>query len=467
MAVSVNLRAISSLVLRPTLLGFGQPALQFCGSRRSKRKLLGYVGGDRGIICLFIVISPGRSIASGDTMSFVGWLVWVEGMVSNEKGTKVIYRGHSSRIPRGDKGFFATLRAFLCVVKGVVRRDVGSLCRSAVVLAGLSLVVTAAPAVASTSAGSGSVLTAAVRSVAPAVAGNPPEIEVAPIFEEIYSTRARFLVRANTERLPVKWHSEYSTSDTWPGILAGSGETPKNENPPEEDMYLGTEDATEGHVLHHLLPEKTYYAHFVVEDEAGTAVATYEFTTLPVGKPEVPKRTHTDGEGIDPTTFSKEGLTPTSAGFAAQVESNGATTEYAFESSEQASGHWSSFATGTVTEAEDFADPAVKLTELKPEHTYYVRIRASNEKGVTEQAKFYGLVAVEQGGAQEEVSSFTTPTARPQPSEPILRNVTVNSAHINSSVVPNGFETVWRLEYATSESAVSWDTLAEGTVFSG
>ena len=384
---------------------------------------------------------------------------------------------HAGNAPCADPGLSAILRA--------VSRGDGSaasrrrlprrllVVRAAVLTALLVFVMTAtSTAVASTPARPALVLTGAIGSVTPATA-KPPQIEteLVPGSEHIYSTRASLLARAATEGLPSKWHSEYSTDDQWPGTPAASGEEPALNGSGETDMYIGTLDLTsaggfETSVLHHLAPETTYYVRFVIEDEAGPATATFKFTTLPVAKPEIAS---IPSEDLPNTTFSITSIAPTSAAFVAEVESNGAPTSYSFEYAEAPGGPWSLLTTGgagVVSDAEDFAEPEAKLTGLKPETTYYMRLKASNAKGPTEQAKFNGPVTSSSGApVREETSSFTTASARPELGATRVRNVLGTSAHLTGSVLPKGSETFWRFEYSTSATG-GWSPVAgaEGTI---
>lgn len=143
--------------------------------------------------------------------------------------------------------------------------------------------------------------------------------------------------------------------------------------------------------------------------------------------------------------------------FKAKIETNGAATEYHFEYALPENGHippehsalWEAFtsgASGSVTVAEDYAIVEAHLASLTPETTYYVRVRAKNEKGEIVQTEYWD------GKTQSVASSFTTLTAKPQVGIPSnFRNVTASAAEIvNASVLSHGSETVWRLEYATS-----------------
>lgn len=302
----------------------------------------------------------------------------------------------------------------------------------------------------------------------------PPQFRGEPLQEEVYATRAHieaYVLLGNTEAPEAKWQGEYAPAEkdgkpppaeskSW--IAAGGGTTFST---PIFIALGAKDDAVGATILHHLTPSTTYYARFHVKDEGGPAEETYEFTTPAVTKSEVAKTLN------GPTTFRVEVTGPTSAVAKAQIETNGAQTEYSFEYALPEGGHppaesslsWAPFtsgATGTVTVAEDFATPEPKLTGLASETTYYVRLKASNKEGVTVQNEFG-----EPGGSSSEFESFKTPTARPVVEEPSVRNVTGTSAHLVGGLTTHGSETHWRFEYSTSAFG-PWGPVAgaEGTV---
>lgn len=276
--------------------------------------------------------------------------------------------------------------------------------------------------------------------------GEPPQIR--ELHEErVYATRAHIEVEAllgNNQPPQAKahWRAEYITVQaleeaekrkepaTW--TLGGEEET---EGRSDFEMPLGATDATGQYMLHHLQPATAYDVRFRVENEAKEiGEKTFGFTTKTIGEPEVADREF--------STFREVGLTPTSARFTAQIESNGAPTVYSFEYEESLLGPWMPFisgGTGTVTVAEDFANPTASLTGLSPETTYYIRLKASNREGEIIQTTY--------ARSGEELESFTTPTAKPQAAQPNVRNVTGGSAHIEGAVTPRGSETEWRFEY--------------------
>jgi hypothetical protein len=308
-------------------------------------------------------------------------------------------------------------------------------------------------------------LAALAAAAGPALACEPPQFHPGLVEEHVFSTRAHIAASGTTgPTAEASWHGEYATSeallDEGKGIAAG-GETFKLQTPGTSLPFvfaLGAEDETsnsnpEFSVLHHLEPSTPYFARFHVKADCGEAEHTFSFTTTPVAKPEIAKISNSENGH---TTFRGGATGPRSAAFTAQVESNGADTAYVFEYTTEPGnpGSWKAFtsgASGVVTVAEDFANPEAKLTGLSPETTYFVRVRAENEKGETVQNKYLGP-----GGS--ELESFTTPTARPEVRVEV-RNVTGTSAHVVGHVGPRGAETSWQFESAPSASG-PWAPIA-------
>jgi hypothetical protein len=336
----------------------------------------------------------------------------------------------------------------------------------------------ASPASAADAVSSGSILAGPLQPAV--VSANPPAIRELE-FETVHSTRAHIETHVEDNGHKGTWRGEYATSEALlnegKGTVAGGGELGLEDNP-NTILSLGVSDEAvlpdnRKSILHHLKPGTHYYARFVVESEGSTIARTYEFTTLQVGKPEIPAvREHTENEvpeqnvlstfrcEISPSGFSSK---PTEIPCKAQVETNGLETEYHFEytTTPGVAVSWRPFtsgASGSISVAEDFANPEATLTGLAPETTYYVRVRASNAAGEVDQTYF------EAEGKEILIEAvFTTPTIKPGVGAPMVRNVTAVSAHVNLGIGTNGFETNWRYEYATSETG-SWTVFASGTV---
>jgi hypothetical protein len=234
-----------------------------------------------------------------------------------------------------------------------------------------------------------------------------------------------------------------------------------------------------GLILHHLQPSTTYYARFHVENPATkeSAERTFAFTTNPIALPEVarPVQGSEKGDSFSGlTTFRAQAPGPRSAKTRAEIESNGAQTEYALEYAPAENGHapaqgsasWAPFGSkgaGTITVTEDYTDLEATQSGLKPETRYYVRLKLKNEKG--------SLIETHANSEQQpeggEEGWFETPTAKPLVNNPGVRNVTGNAAHLyNEGLIPHGTETHWHYEYSSTGSSGPWThvTGAEGTI---
>jgi hypothetical protein len=319
----------------------------------------------------------------------------------------------------------------------------------------------------------------------PSALANGPASWLSPPIEVVtHSTRATIEVELASERLATEWKAEYATAASCPvpsqpsegcqWTVVNSGETEAGVGSNAfYHIWIG-EEGPRGIQLHHLVPDTSYYARFIAKnaDNSSPADETVPFKTRPVEDPEI-LRTAVDEEGH--TSFENRAITDTVAEFTAEINTNGAQTEYSFEYSLPENGRapksdsfsWKSFtsdATGTITDEQ--AKVGAELTGLTPETTYYVRLKATNVAGGVEQYEYYV-------GGTLELTSFVTGTAKPFVKLEI-RNITAESAHFSAEVVPHGSETGWRLEYAPAESggeapsenSHSWITVpgGEGTI---
>ena len=281
---------------------------------------------------------------------------------------------------------------------------------AAVVLAALAVALPVTPALAS-----GSPHARLELAAVPAASLGCEEPQFVPElkFDEVFATRARIVAvaRISNVRSPeVKWSGEYATSESGPWTPAG-GETLFSN---EIAVGLGADDATTVMVMRSTKLKRRSFTTscrkppnislaFMSKMHAARSNILSRSGRLP--RSQSPKSRPTRMGGL---RFTAGASSPTSAGFTAQVESNGAATEYGFEYTTEpgSSGSWKPFtsgATGTISVAEDFANPEAKLTGLKPETTYFVRLKVTNEKGGVVQKSISG-----KGGA--ELESFTTPT---------------------------------------------------------
>ncbi len=325
----------------------------------------------------------------------------------------------------------------------------------------------------------------------PALASSPPSIGAELYEEAVGSTRAHIEVQlfAGGNNVEISWRGEYATSEALlnegKGIVADSGHTSEHEGgnaglfPDEARTSLGTEDAISSdssanntnNMLHHLQPSTMYYARFHVENVAKETVSrTFSFTTRPAAAPEIAHYT-VEREGVTTftggSTFRFETTGRTGAFAKAQIESNGAQSEYTFEYAPAEGGHapaegspsWAPFtsgAGGTVTVAEDYADPEAKLTGLAPETAYYARIKLHSELGSV----------VEHHTLESEEGLAETFSAKPSVGgAPGVSNVTSGSAYLTEQVVPRDAETQWQFESAESPGG-PWTPIsgAQGTI---
>ncbi len=321
-----------------------------------------------------------------------------------------------------------------------------------------------------------------------AFAAEIPRFQTKSLDMEVHSTWVRVEESLEYGGLATRWTAEYAPAE--PGGEAPPAGSPAwtvvNEEEPRvlpgenaTTVHIGAEDigvTTNGRpepppILRHLKPGTSYFVRFLARNADGEALnekgelgETIAFTTLPVQRPSL---------GVIGYLGFKGGATgDTTASFKAKIETNGAATGYSFEYSLAEDGHapgensasWKPFtsgSSGSVTVAEDYAIVEANLAGLTPETTYYVRLRANNEKGEIVQTEHYD------GTTQSVANSFTTLTAKPAAYVPQgFRNVTASTAEIvDVGVVPHGLETVWRLEYATSASG-PWQDVpdAAGTI---
>jgi len=300
----------------------------------------------------------------------------------------------------------------------------------------------------------GLVVPASLVLTAPALAAEGPHWQKPPVTQIVHSTRAITRVELENGELATQWKAEYAESESGPWTVVDSGETTATSG--SNIVPLGIRDPGETAIapiaLRHLKPGTAYFARFIANNADGEATDTVPFTTLPAGKPEVPRTGVAEGEQVIFFTSSPDSAT--TAAFVGKVETNGLDSEYTFQYAESAAGPWKPFtsgATGTITAAEDFAKPEATLSGLAPETTYFVRLKMTNEKGEVLQTKF--------AAGADEVSSFTTGTAKPGAQPPIVRNVTGDAAHLGADVLPHGSQTHWRLESARSSSG-PWSPIA-------
>jgi hypothetical protein len=286
------------------------------------------------------------------------------------------------------------------------------------------------------------VLLALLASATSALA-TPPKFSTFPggegVIEEIHPTRARLEIPISAESSETKWRSAYATEKEGSYTPSGSGTlNPGGLSP----AAIGSEEpwyTAEVHILRHLTPEKTYFVRFEAEnaDNPGKPVLQLvEFTTPSVAKPEIVQSLGRTVAERRFSSFKTGSVTAISIEAKADVETNGAPTTYSFAYSTDKSGGWTAFSgggSGSISVAEDIGQLSAEATGLKPETPYYLRLQATNSKGIV-----------------EEVISVKTGTERPIISETVVSNVRGSSARLYGNVTPDGLGSTWRFEYAPS-----------------
>jgi hypothetical protein len=316
-------------------------------------------------------------------------------------------------------------------------------------------------------AGMAAVVVGMLLLAATAFAARPPIFEEAsPFKEEILSTRAQMVAVVNSNRLETEWQTAYAENPNGPWTVLHSGREGATGNPliELEIGNNGPEGFSHFRGIRHLTPNTSYYARFFAKNSEGELTKIVPFKTLPVSAPEIAQWNQGETGVHSPTTFDVGATGPHSVRMEAQIETNGAPTEYHLEYSPfGSSGPWTTCVAGSVSVAEDYADAGGECTGLMPETRYYVRATASNVVGVAEQNTY--------GSAYTELYEFfTTPSAKPEIQKygnqnVGIRNVTPISAHLTGGVIPHGSKTLWRFESASSGKG-PWTPIpgASGTI---
>jgi hypothetical protein len=295
-------------------------------------------------------------------------------------------------------------------------------------------------------------------------AANPPSLSffelsgisgLYPMGED-YATRAVVVGRIAGDGLETNWRIEYAAHEEGPWTLAREA----TESPAADQNYQALA------LISHLAPETKYYARLNAKTAAGNASKTISFITTAVGAPEIStefdhgydleggqSRLETVGLG-----FSKIGTTFASAH--TQIETDGAETAYQFEYAASAGGPWTVVpGGGLVTVAEELDDVEGLIEGLAPETPYFIRVRATNEKGTTITSR---LCADPCSSAGEEKGEFKTDSVRPVADVPVIQSVGGSSVHVEGSAYTGTYETHWLFEYAPSEGG-PWSPVPGGS----
>jgi len=264
-----------------------------------------------------------------------------------------------------------------------------------------------------------------------------------PLSRSVHATRVSLRGQVRPFGLATHWEIRYSSeviTSCKEGIYGGSGTV---EFPSEAGSLFTVEP-------HHLTSKATYHAVLCAENRMGSTTATAEFTTTPVGPPEIIRLTYFHGV--------PESVRTTSARFETTVESDGAATEYHVEYANSVKAldkkEGILVSGGSVSEAEDFSKIEPHLEGLEPATEYYLRVVAGNVKGVT-----------------SETFAFTTRFVHPDVTlfASAIGKITGSSVDVGldggAFVYPGTFETLWFFERAPSETG-PWTQVAgaEGTI---
>jgi hypothetical protein len=290
--------------------------------------------------------------------------------------------------------------------------------------------------------------------VADAAVGGPPSAHIILVGNR--STRADLQATVIANGLTTKATFAYATSPSGPWTILAS-KTFEPDSQPE--IFAG--------IVHHLAPATTYYLRIEATNSSGAvreskiddtvsghSEQVEDFTTDSVTAPEV-------FTGYDPIELGEESQKPrlpcgrhvTSFQCKTHIETNGTATEYHIEYATSKEGAFEPFTSGsssTISVAEDFAEPEAGLTGLAPETTYYLRVRATNEKGTV-----------------SYVEPLETITGKPSELGLSAKNVGSTSAALTASFRPDTFATEYRLEETTEpDNSGSWTAVpgGEGTV---
>ncbi len=186
----------------------------------------------------------------------------------------------------------------------------------------------------------------------------------------------------------------------------------------------------------HLTPETTYFVRFGAKNTVGEVTETIKFTTTPPSAPEISELKLNEYPG---TLGEGKNLGTSFVGYGTSIQTNGPETEYNFEFATSPEGPWTTFSSGGsghVSVAEDVATREATATDLTPEKTYYVRVKAKNVNGE----------------AFSEVQSVKTYGTQPEDYMSEIKDVTATSANVGGGFFTRSSETHWRFEYATSKS---------------
>jgi hypothetical protein len=254
---------------------------------------------------------------------------------------------------------------------------------------------------------------------------------------ELFSTRAVVSADLCANGFSTSYSMEYAldtqTGLQWRTFAEGTVQ-------PAGEGQINECGATED--LSRLLPETAYDIRIIGHNEFGSAIAEGQFSTPPVEPPEI---LHF---GIE-----KEGeVGPDFANIELEVEDNGALSS-CYEVKLKSGSGTVLDGTGCVSREEDVARRVIHIDSLSSGVEYTVLVTASNEAGASIVREY----------------AFKTKPALPEVSCCSVDDISATGAHLSGVVVPDGSDTLWWLEVASSASAsdAEWHAVAEGQFVGG
>lgn len=259
--------------------------------------------------------------------------------------------------------------------------------------------------------------------------------------QDVHATRAQLFFAGDTSTETVHYTLEYAESPEGPWSVAGTATIKLTGGEVVNEFGTSRE-------VHGLTPGTGYFGRVIVANGCASQVGTFEFETPAPSAPEALGLTVNQVEAGNLVAIGM-----TYGDFEADVEGNGAETEYRFEVRRPGEAWPGSPAAGEATSgtiagtgAEDHVQAQPQMTGLSPETAYEVRVLAKSVLGES-----------------EEHQSFTTAPEHPEAFMGGFEAVAATSVGVSGGVKAHSAEAHWRFEYAQSESG-PWSPGPEGTI---